>query len=167
MRTITAAVLTCSDRCSRGQQADTSGLALVKILREQLSAEVLATNCLPDDQDKITEQLKSWATVSPRPDLILTTGGTGLSPRDTTPEATASILERRHPGLLELARLRCFAKTPKTFLSRGEAGTLGRSLIINLPGSPRGASECLLAILDILPHAIDTLRGEAVEEASG
>jgi molybdopterin adenylyltransferase len=167
MRPITAAVLTCSDRCSRGQAVDGSGPALVKILREQLSAEILATNCLPDDQERITEQLKSWALDSPKPDLILTTGGTGLSPRDITPEATAAILQRRHPGLLELARLRCFAKTPKTFLSRGEAGTLGKSLIINLPGSPRGASECLTAILDILPHAIDTLRGEAVEEASG
>jgi molybdopterin adenylyltransferase len=165
VRPITAAVLTCSDRCSRGQAVDKSGPALVEILQKQLSAEVLATAILPDEAEQISKQIRAWAMDDPKPDLILTTGGTGLSPRDVTPEATAKLLERRHPGLLELARLRCFSKTPKAFLSRGEAGTLGSTLIINLPGSPRGASEFLLAMADILPHAIDTLRGEAVEES--
>ncbi|MGA2584714.1 MAG: MogA/MoaB family molybdenum cofactor biosynthesis protein [Tepidisphaeraceae bacterium] len=166
MKPITAAVLTCSDRCSRGQAVDKSGPALVEILQKQLSVEVLTTAILPDEAEQISRQIRAWALDSPKPDLILTTGGTGLSPRDVTPEATAKLLERRHPGLLELARLRCFAKTPKAFLSRGEAGTLGKTLIVNLPGSPRGASEFLQAMADILPHAIDTIRGEAVEEQS-
>jgi molybdopterin adenylyltransferase len=165
-RDITAAVLTCSDRCSRGLASDESGPALVEILQNQLAAEILATTCVADDATLIAQQLRAWATDHPKPDLILTTGGTGLSPRDVTPEATIAVLERRHPGLLELARLRCFPKTPKAYLSRGEAGTLDRSLIINLPGAPRGAREFLEALLDILPHAIETLRGEAHEKDS-
>ncbi len=136
---ITAAVLTCSDRCSRGLARDESGPALVDLLRTRLSAEIVAAACVPDEVALISRQLTSWAVDHPRPDLILTTGGTGLAPRDVTPEATAAVLQRRHPGLLELARLRCLAKTPKAYLSRGEAGTLGASLILNFPGSPRGA----------------------------
>lgn len=158
---ITAAVLTCSDRCSRGLAIDASGPALVELLKKEFAADVLACACVPDNAAVIGRQLTSWAIDGPRPDLILTTGGTGLSPRDVTPEATRAILERPHPGLLELARLRCFPATPLAFLSRGEAGTLGRTLIINLPGSPRGAREFLQALLDVLPHAIESMRGEA------
>ena len=91
------------------------------------------------------------------------TGGTGLAPRDVTPEAARLVLEREHPGLMELARLRCLEKSPKAYLSRGIAGTIGRTLILTLPGSPRGAVENLEAILDVLPHAIDTLRGDVVD----
>jgi molybdenum cofactor synthesis domain-containing protein len=129
------------------------------MVRGRLNAEVVVALCVPDDGAKISEILRTWAT-DPAPDLILTTGGTGLAPRDVTPEATLAVLERRHSGLMELVRLRCMAKTVKTFLSRGEAGTIGQSLVINLPGSPRGATECLEALLDLLPHAIDTLRGD-------
>ncbi len=158
------AILTCSDRCSAGRTIDTSGPALAQLVESALPARVVAAACLPDEWDLIARQLQKWATIDPRPDLILTTGGTGLSPRDITPEATASVLQRRHPGLLELARLRCYAKTPRTFLSRGEAGTIGQTLIINLPGSQRGATEMLQALLDVLPHALSTLRGEVQDD---
>lgn len=161
---IRIAILTVSDRCSRGQAVDTSGPALGDMARDKLQADIVATACVPDESDRIAAQLTQWACDAARPDLILTTGGTGLAPRDLTPEATARVLQRRHPALLELARLRCYAKTPRTFLSRGEAGTIERTLVINLPGSKRGATENLEALLDILPHAIETLRGEVQDD---
>jgi len=157
---ITVAVLTVSDRCARGVAQDVSGPAIVELAKKALGAQVVATACVPDEAAAISAQLKTWALENPWPDLILTTGGTGLSPRDVTPEATLAVLERHHSGLLELARLRCYAKTPRAYLSRGQAGTLGHSLVINLPGSPRGATEQLEALLDVLPHAIAMLRGE-------
>lgn len=157
---IRVAILTVSDRCARGEAVDTSGPAVVELAQRALSASVVVTACVPDEHAIISNQLRDWATVHPTPDLILTTGGTGLAPRDVTPEATASILERRHDGLLELARLRCLEQTPRAFLSRGQAGTIGRCLIINLPGSRKGATEFLEAIVDVLPHAIRMLRGE-------
>jgi molybdenum cofactor synthesis domain-containing protein len=160
---MTAAILTISDRCSAGQATDASGPALVAMCTEKIGAEIVATAIVPDDIPAIQAALRRWALESPRPDLILTTGGTGLAPRDHTPEATAAILERRHPALLELARHRCLVKTPKAFLSRGESGAIGRSLVINLPGSPRGATEFLEALVDILPHAIKMLRGEDLD----
>ena len=160
---ITVAVLTVSDRCSRGEAEDTSGPALAELARSQLMADVAAAACVPDDRTQITEQLRAWALDAPRPALILTTGGTGLGPRDFTPEATADVLERRHPALQELVRLRCLATSPRVFLSRGEAGTIGRSMVINLPGSRRGATECFLALVDILPHALDMICGEGHE----
>jgi molybdenum cofactor synthesis domain-containing protein len=132
--------------------------------RQSLDAEVVATACVPDERSLITRTLRDWAINAPRPDLVLSTGGTGLAPRDVTPEATLDALERRHSGLMELIRLRCYEKTPRSFLSRGEAGTIGRTLVINLPGSQRGAVECLQALLDVLPHAIDTLRGDVQDD---
>jgi molybdenum cofactor synthesis domain-containing protein len=160
---MTVAVLTVSDRCSRGEAEDTSGPALAELARSQLKADVVAAACVPDDRVQIAGQLRAWALDAPRPALILTTGGTGLGPRDVTPEATAEVLEHRHPALQELARLRCLTASPRVFLSRGEAGTVGRSLVINLPGSQRGATECFLALLDILPHAVDMICGEGHE----
>ena len=154
------AVLTISDRCSRGEMMDTAGPALAQLAAESLTGTIVATALVPDEREQIINQLRGWSEQAEAPDLILTTGGTGLGPRDITPEATAAILDRRHPGLLELARLRCLQKTPRTFLSRGEAGTINRSLVINLPGSLRGATEMLDAMLDILPHAVQMLRGE-------
>ncbi len=156
---IRVAILTASDRCSRGLAIDMSGPALAIMCRDKLGAQVIATACLPDDREQLAVQMRAWAINDPRPDLILTTGGTGLAPRDVTPEATLDVIHRRHNGLMELIRLRCMAKTPRAFLSRGEAGTLETTLIINLPGSLRGATESLEALLDILPHAIETLRG--------
>lgn len=164
MKPIRVAILTVSDRCSRGQAVDTSGPALVDQVTHRLGAEVVATTCLPDDCELLAEQFRFWATVKPKPDLVLSTGGTGLAPRDVTPEATLQVIERRHIGLMELIRLRCYEKTPRAFLSRGEAGTLGRTLIVNLPGSKRGSTESLEAILDILPHAIETLRGDVQDD---
>ncbi|MEM7681273.1 MAG: MogA/MoaB family molybdenum cofactor biosynthesis protein [Planctomycetota bacterium] len=158
------AVLTVSDRCSRGAAADTSGPALEAMCRLRLSAEVVARECCADEVKTLAEALRRWCLDAPKPDLLLTTGGTGLAPRDVTPEATASVLERRHPALLELARRRCYDITPRTYLSRGESGTLGSTLILNLPGSERGATEMLTALLDILPHAVETLRGDVQDD---
>ena len=161
---ITLAVLTVSDRCHAGTTEDRSGPELCKLAVAQLDADVVATAILPDEPSLLSAQLVEWAKTSPKPDLILTTGGTGLAPRDVTPEATGAVLERRHPALLELARLRCYEITPRTFLSRGEAGTIGRSLVINLPGSVKGATENLAAMIDILPHAIETLRDDVQDD---
>ena len=153
------AVLTVSDRCARGEAEDVSGPALVALCRERLGATEIATALVQDDAGSIREQLLAWVRSELPPELILTTGGTGLGPRDVTPEATAEVIERRHPALLELARLRALPKTPRAFLSRGEAGAVGSTLIVNLPGSPRGATETLEAMLDVLPHAVAMLRG--------
>jgi molybdopterin adenylyltransferase len=161
---IRAAVLTISDRCSRGETTDTSGPSLCAILREKLGAEIAETACVPDEPDQIAARFLDWSRRDPVIDLVISTGGTGLAPRDNTPEAARRVLEREHPALMELARLRCYAQTPRTFLSRGVAGTIGRTLILTLPGSPRGATENLEALLDILPHAIETLRGEVQDD---
>ncbi|GAB4135302.1 bifunctional molybdenum cofactor biosynthesis protein MoaC/MoaB [Thermopirellula anaerolimosa] len=163
---IRAAVLTVSDRCSRGEAADTSGPALVQVLQSRLGAEITTAACIPDEREQIASLLRRWANDEPPPDLILTTGGTGLSARDVTPEATRDVVERRHEGLTELIRLRCYAKTPRAYLSRGEAGVIGSTLVINLPGSRTGAVESLEALLDILPHAVKTLRGEATDHSA-
>lgn len=160
MITIRAAVLTVSDRCSRGEAEDQSGPALCAALRDQLGAEVVETCCVPDALERIAACLVAWASPDASIDLILTTGGTGLSPSDVTPEAASQVFDRHHPGLMELARLRCLDATPRAFLSRGVAGTIGNTLILTLPGSPRGATEHLEALVDVLPHAIRMLRGE-------
>jgi|RhiMethySRZTD1v2_1073278.scaffolds.fasta_scaffold145095_3 molybdenum cofactor synthesis domain-containing protein len=161
---IRAAVLTVSDRCSRGAAVDTSGPGLAVILRERLGAEVVETACVPDEVSQIAGVFVAWSRTERQIDLIVSTGGTGLAPRDVTPEAAKSVLEREHAGLMELARLRCYPKTARTYLSRGVAGTIGRTLILTLPGSPRGSSENLEALLDILPHAIETVRGEVQDD---
>jgi len=134
------------------------------MIEHDLDGTVVTTACVPDEREQIARQLRDWATSKQAPDLILTTGGTGLAPRDVTPEATLDVIERRHPGLTELIRLRCLEKTPLAYLSRTEAGTIARTLIINLPGSERGATESLAAILDILPHAIGILRDDVTHE---
>lgn len=164
MKPIRLAILTVSDRCSRGEAVDTSGPALAELAATQLDVEIIEQTCVPDEADRIVSILRQWAEADPAPDLILTTGGTGLSPRDVTPEATLSVIERSHAGLMELIRRRCYEKTPRAYLSRGEAGTLARTLVINLPGSKRGATESLQALCDILPHAIDTLRGDVADD---
>jgi molybdenum cofactor synthesis domain-containing protein len=158
------AILTCSDRCFRGETVDRSGPALASFVQERWSAQIIAQACLPDEPELIARQILAWAEQSPAPEIILTTGGTGLGPRDLTPEATRRVLDRPWPALLELARLRCLPQTPLAYLSRGEAGVVRRSLVINLPGSPRGAVETLAAISDVLPHALAMLRGEGHEE---
>jgi molybdenum cofactor synthesis domain-containing protein len=158
------AVLTVSDRCSRGEAVDTSGPTLCAMLRERLGAEVVETACVPDEVEEIARVMAGWSAPARGIDLVVSTGGTGLAPRDVTPEAAMRVIERAHAGLMELARMRCYAKTARTYLSRGVAGVAGRTLILTLPGSPRGAAENLEALLDILPHAIETLRGEVQDD---
>jgi len=158
--TMRAAILTVSDRCFRNEARDESGPALAQRVRERLGMEVAERACVPDERERIEQTLRSWAFGAKAPALILTTGGTGLGPRDVTPEATLAVVERRHSGLVELMRLRTGAENPRAYLSRAEAGAAGRSLIVNLPGSVRGAVECFDAVADILPHALGVLAGE-------
>lgn len=157
-RVIRAAVLTVSDRCSAGVAQDLSGPAVEKVLVEKLGAEVVARGCVPDEVEAIAGMMRSWVGSA---DLIVSTGGTGLSPRDVTPEGAMRVIERPYGSLMELARARTLAITPKTYLSRGVAGIAGRSLILTLPGSPRGACEQLEAIIELLPHAVEIIRGES------
>lgn len=164
MTPLRVSILTLSDRCSRGLTVDTSGPALAAMAKERLGAQIIAQACIPDDRQTIANILRQWADSADAPDLILTTGGTGLAPRDITPEATLDVIERRHAGLMELVRRRCSEKTYRAYLSRGEAGTRGRTLIVNFPGSLGASTESFEALLDILPHAIETLRGEVQDD---
>lgn len=155
---IRAAILTLSDQGYRGERADASGPALVSWLAAR-HVEVVSTKLLPDESDAISGQLQQWADAG-LCDLILTTGGTGLSSRDVTPEATRQILDREIPGLAEAMRACSLVKTPYAMLSRGVAGVRGRVLIVNLPGSPKGAIENLEAIWQAIPHAIAKIQGD-------
>ncbi len=153
------AVLTISDRASTGEAEDRSGPALEQLIAREALGTVVESAIIPDEIDAIRTFIER-CTAGDRPvDLILTTGGTGLAPRDVTPEAVAPLFDKPAPNLMELARQRCLEKTPLTYLSRGVAGVVGRTLVLTLPGSPKGAVEHAEAILDILPHAIDTAIG--------
>jgi molybdenum cofactor synthesis domain-containing protein len=131
---------------------------------KHLQAEIAHSECLPDDLNTLAAFFTHWSEPAKKIDLILSAGGTGLAPRDITPEALRSVMHREHAGLMDLSRLRCLTKTPRTFLSRGIAGTINQTLIITLPGSPRGCSEMFEAIADILPHAVETLRGDVKDD---
>ena len=157
-------ILTISDRCSRGETTDTSGPTLAALSVKHLQSEIAHSECLPDDLNTLAAFFTHWSEPAKKIDLILSTGGTGLAPRDITPEALRSVMHREHAGLMDLSRLRCLQKTPRTFLSRGIAGTINQTLIITLPGSPRGCSEMFEAIADILPHAVETLRGDVKDD---
>ena len=132
-------VLTVSDRCSQGMMTDTAGPAVVELLRQQWPAATVETALVPDDEEKIVVQLEQWSTNGAL--LILTAGGTGMSPRDRTPEATLRVLDRLAPGLSEAMRARGTESNPFAWLSRGVAGLRGSTLIVNLPGSKRGANS--------------------------
>jgi molybdopterin adenylyltransferase len=155
VRRPSGAVITISDACSRGLREDTSGLAL----RELLStlAEVKAHRVIPDERPIIEATLRDLA--DQELDLLLTTGGTGLGPRDVTPEATLSVVERLVPGLAEAMRQESLKATPHAMLSRGVAGIRGRTLIVNMPGSPRAVRECFAVIAPVLPHAVHIMEG--------
>ena len=154
----TAAVITVSDKGYRGERDDTSGPNLVKILTEK-GFSVTYTSIVPDEPDMIKEQLVKCADEL-KIALVLTTGGTGFSPRDITPEATMEVVERLTPGIPEAMRAESMKITPKGCLSRSAAGIRGRSLIINLPGSKKASAENILAVIDPVAHGLDMLYSE-------
>lgn len=157
---IRAVVLTSSDRCASGTSTDLSGPAVCEFIRERLKGVIVQHSIVADESQLIEAFLREWSDPTNRIDLAIVTGGTGLSPRDVTPEAAMKVIDRPHPGLMELARARTGAVHPRAYLSRGVAGAARSTLIIAVPGSPRGATETLEAIADILPHALALLRGE-------
>ncbi len=161
---IRVGILTISDRSARGERPDASGPALAQALAERLPGAVIAaTAVVPDDRPEISATLVRWADESGL-DLVLTTGGTGFAPRDVTPEATRAVLEREAPGLAEAMRAESLRVTPHAMLSRAVAGIRGHTLIVNLPGSPKGALENLATILPVLPHAVELLQESPAAE---
>ena len=152
-------ILTVSDKGARGERVDTSGAAIRELLAG-LDAQVERYEVVPDEQAVIAGRLRAWADED-RLDLILTSGGTGLSPRDVTPEATLAVVDRLVPGMAEAMRQAGLSATPMAMLSRAVVGVRGRTLIVNLPGSERGVRQNLAQLLPVLPHALETLRGEA------
>ena len=151
------AVLTISDRCWRGEMTDTAGPAVVQLLLGQWPDADIRTSMRPDEEDEIAAELGRVCAEGAV--LVLTVGGTGLGPRDRTPEATRRVIDREAPGLAEAMRAQGAAKNPFAWLSRGIAGMKGSTLIVNLPGSQRGAEESLSSILPLLKHAIEVAAG--------
>ena len=154
---ITAAVLTISDRSSRGERADKSGRVIEELL-QSIDAEIKEYRIVPDEQDIIARNLKELSD-GLGVDLIVTTGGTGLAPRDVTPEATLEVIDKRIPGFEEAMRAESMKITPHGMLSRAVSGLRGKTLIINLPGSPKAVRETLSVVLPALPHAVELIRG--------
>jgi molybdopterin adenylyltransferase len=155
---VAVAIVTVSDRAARGERVDQSGTALIELVERQLG-RVIQTDVIPDEPEAIQSLLKRLAAGG-AVDLILTTGGTGVSPRDVTPEATRSVIEREVPGVPDLMRLEGLRHTPMAMLSRAVCGIRQQSVILNLPGSPKGATESLEAVLPLLPHLIEKVQGD-------
>jgi len=159
-----AGIITISDKGARGQRLDKSG----EVIRDNLAtinSHVVQYDIIPDDTDIIAGKLTDWADEG-NLDVILTTGGTGLSERDVTPEATLSVVDKVAPGFGEAMRAKTFTITPMAMLSRAVAGVRGKCLIINLPGSPKAVQECLEVILPVLNHAVEIIKGEVTEHAT-
>ncbi|MHC4117983.1 MAG: molybdopterin adenylyltransferase [Planctomycetota bacterium] len=154
---IKTAILTISDTCSQGNRDDVSGQTIAEMLAED-TFEIYEKKIVPDDLETIAEELRRLSDQA-NVDVVLTTGGTGLGPRDVTPEATASVCRRMAPGFGEIMRAEGLKKTPNAILSRGTAGVCDRTLIINLPGSPKAVRESLEIIMDVLPHAVKMMLG--------
>ena len=162
--TIRFGILTLSDRSSRGERADTSGPALADLIQAR-GWSVIHQSLLPDDESSIRQLLISWAD-SGEMDVILTTGGSGFSPRDVTPEATRAVIDREAPGLAEAMRAASLQVTPHAMLSRIVTGIRKKTLIVNLPGSPKGAVENLQVITAVLPHAVQLLNEDPASEST-
>lgn len=156
-------ILTVSDRSARGERSDISGPAIEKLILDR-GWSVIRMEIVPDDLYLLVDTMAEWAD-SGELDIILTTGGTGFSPRDVTPEATLQIIERETPGLAEAMRAASLSVTPHAMLSRARAGIRGRTLIVNLPGSPKGAVENLEAVLPVFEHAVKLLSDDPEAEA--
>ncbi len=150
-------ILTLSDKGSRGERTDTSGPGLRELLNERYKVE--AYEIVADERREIEAKLIEWADTL-HLNLILTTGGTGVAPRDVTPEATLAVIERQVPGMAEAMRFASLQKTPMAMVSRAVVGIRGQSLIVNLPGSPKGAKESLEAIIPAIPHALEKIAGD-------
>jgi molybdenum cofactor synthesis domain-containing protein len=160
---IHAVVITVSDACSRGERSDKSGQVLMQLLKE-IGAEIVATKIVSDDLEPLTQTMIEFADQSDV-NLIITTGGTGLAPRDNTPEATLAIVEREAPGLAEAMRMETLKHTPMSMISRGVCGIRSGTLIINLPGSPKGVRESFAIIKPVLRHAVALLAGQPHDAA--
>jgi molybdopterin adenylyltransferase len=158
---ISAGVITVSDKGSRGEREDISGREVIRVLKE-IPATVIDYEVIPDEKEIIKQKLKEY-TDRKNLDLVITTGGTGVSPRDLTPDATLEIIEKEIPGMAEAMRRESGAKTPHAMISRAVVGIRGQTLIINLPGSPKGAVENLLVIMPALEHAIDKIKGDETD----
>lgn len=161
--TIRIGIVTISDRASLAQRPDSSGPALSNIVTQR-GWQVIRTTVLPDEFESIVATLTGWADNNEM-DVILTTGGTGFSPRDVTPEATLAVIQRTTPGISEAMRAASLNITPHAMLSRATAGIRARTLIVNLPGSPKGAVENLEVLLPVIPHAVQLLREDPSAEA--
>ncbi len=157
----TVGILTISDKGSQGQRYDKSG-EVIRDSLSQLDSSVINYEIVPDEQGIIASKLIEWAD-NGGVDVILTTGGTGLSQRDVTPEATLSIIDKSVPGFAEAMRAKSLEKTPMAVLSRATAGVRGKCLIINLPGSPKAVQECLEVVLPAISHAVEIIKGEVTE----
>jgi molybdopterin adenylyltransferase len=157
---LTAAVITISDSCSRGERTDLSGPAVAEVLKKH-NFSIAGTATVPDEQAAIQKVILSWIE---RAQLVVTTGGTGVAPRDVTPEATRAVCERILEGVVERMRAEGAKKTPLAALSRAVCGVRGKSVILNLPGSPAGAVESLESVINLLPHALQLLSGKTQHE---